>query len=113
MNMRLRRERLPSSESRKSKTSIRLRIAALILRGMFIVTLVVIAARVSIPQSEHIWSAYETPGDLLRLMLGLGFCVWVLFHMFRLQEDADAHRTWVYFGLVAVPCALICLIAVW
>jgi hypothetical protein len=30
-----------------------------------------------------------------------------------LPKDPEAHRTWVYLGLVAVPFALICLIAVW
>jgi hypothetical protein len=30
-----------------------------------------------------------------------------------LPKDPEAYRTWVYLGLVAVPFALICLIAVW
>ena len=31
--------------------------------------------RVSLPQSETIWTAYETPGDLVRLWLGIGVCM--------------------------------------
>ena len=69
--------------------------------------------RVSAPQSESIWSAYETPGDLIRLALGGAVGVWILFHLFMLPEDAEGYRTWVYLGLAVVPLALICAIAVW
>lgn len=108
------KESLPSSDGQEVESvSKRLRIAALTLRAVFIVLLIVIAARVSVPQSEHIWSVYETPGDLVRLVLGLGFCIWVVFHMFQPPRDAEAYRTWLYFSLVAVPFSLICLFAVW
>jgi len=93
--------------------SLRLKIAALALRTAFILTLVVMAARVSVPQSEHLWNVYETPGDMIRLALGLVFCVWVLWHMFRRPKDAEGYRTWLYFCLAAVPFALICLVAIW
>jgi len=95
------------------KASDPLRIAALALRALLIGILVVVMAHVSSPQSETIWSAYETPGDLIRLALGLIACLWILFHFFKLPKDATAHRTWIYLGLVAVPFALICAIAVW
>ena len=89
------------------------RISALTLRAAFISILVVLTIRVSSPQNETIWSAYETPGDLVRVVLGLATCLWVLFHLFKLPQDAEAHRTWFYLGLVAVPFALICLVAIW
>ena len=90
-----------------------LRLAALVLRALLIGILVVVMVHVSSPQSETIWSAYETPGDLVRLALGLVACLWILFHFFKVPEDAAAYRTWFYLGLVAVPFALICAIAVW
>jgi hypothetical protein len=43
-----------------------LQIVAMILRALFIGALVVVTVRVSSPQSETIWSVYETPGDLIR-----------------------------------------------
>ena len=46
-----------------------LRILAMILRALFLAALIVIIARVSSPQSETIWAAYETPGDLIRLVV--------------------------------------------
>ena len=107
------RESLPSSAPQKVEVSEGLRITALALRALFIILLIIIAARVSIPQSEHIWSVYETPGDLVRLGLGAGFCLWVVFHMFQSPKDTEAYRTWLYFSLVGVPFALICLIAIW
>ena len=90
-----------------------LRLTALVLRALLISILVVVMVHVSSPQSETIWSAYETPGDLIRLALGLVACLWILFHFFKVPKDAAAYRTWFYLGLVAVPFALICAIAVW
>jgi hypothetical protein len=90
-----------------------LRIAATLLRTIFIITLIAVTLRVSMPQSETIWSAYETPGDLIRLLLGLGVCVWLGSQFFQGPNDAQGYRTWLYLGLTAVPFALICLFAVW
>jgi len=96
-----------------SEVRLPLRIAGLVLRALFMGILLVVIAHVSSPQSETIWSAYETPGDLIRLALGLIACLWILFHFFKLPKDVTAHRTWFYLGLVAVPFALICAIAIW
>jgi len=103
----------PDTKLPAPEASAGLRIAALALRALLIGILVVVMAHVSSPQSETIWSAYETPGDLIRLVLGLIACLWILFHFFKSPNDAAAHRTWFYLGLVAVPFALICAIAVW
>ncbi len=93
--------------------SRRLRMWALLLRAVFIVILVILTARVSLPQNERIWSVYETPGDVVRLALGVGLCVWIAIHLFRPPKDPEGYRTWIYFSLAAVPFALICLIAIW
>jgi hypothetical protein len=85
----------------------------MLLRAIFIAALVVVTVRVSSPQSETIWSAYETPGDLIRLALGLLVCIWIIVHLFMVPKDPEGYRTWVYLGLVAVPFAVICAIAVW
>ena len=95
------------------KSADRLRMVGLILRVLLIGILLVLTIRVSSPQNETIWSAYETPGDLVRVILGLVFCLWIVVHLFMLPKDPGAYRTWVYLGLVAVPFALICLMAVW
>jgi len=109
----LRRESLPNAETSGSEVPAHLRIAAIFLRALFIGALLVVIVRVSAPQSESIWSAYETPGDLIRLALGVAVGVWILFHLFMLPKDAEGYRTWVYLGLAVVPLALICAIAVW
>ena len=90
-----------------------LRIAATLLRTIFIFTLIAVAVRVSLPQSETIWTAYETPADLIRFMLGLALCIWLGSQLFRGPRDTQGYRTWLYLGLVAVPFALICLFAIW
>jgi len=103
----------PEAKLPAPNTSSALRIAAIVLRTVFLVLLLMLTVRVSLPQSETIWTAYETPADLLRFCLGLALCVWFIFQLFQGPNDAQGYRTWLYLGLVAVPFALICLFAVW
>jgi hypothetical protein len=92
---------------------IRLRVAAIILRSIFVCALLVVTVRVSTPQSETIWTIFDSLGDLIRVVLGLVACVWIVAHLFMLPKDAEGYRTWVYLGLALVPLALACAIAVW
>ena len=103
----------PDTKLPVSEISARVRIAAILLRALFIGALILLIGRLSIPQSETIWSAYETPGDLVRLALGFVICVWLLIHVFMLPKDPEGYRTWIYLGLAIVPFALIVVIAVW
>jgi len=90
-----------------------LRVVGSVLRLVFIACLVAITVRVAMPQNETILTVYDSPGDLVRMMLGLAVCVWIGIQLFRWPKDAKSHQTWLYFGLAAVPFALICLVAVW
>lgn len=87
--------------------------AGLTLRSVFIIALGVLMFRVALPQNETIATAYDTPNDLVRLILGLAACAWLLVQLFQVPRDAAAYRTWFYVGLAAVPFALICLFATW
>ena len=100
--------KLPSPDA-----SYGVRLTATILRTIFIAALIVLTLRVSIPQSETIWTVYDTPVDAVRLVLGVAVCVWLVIHLFSGPKDADGYRTWLYLGLIAVPFVLICLVAVW
>ena len=90
-----------------------LRILAIVLRTLFLGALVAVTARLSSPQSETIWSVYETPSDLIRLALGFAMCLWMVIHLFMAPKDAEGYRTWVYLGLVVTPLALAVAIAIW
>jgi len=90
-----------------------LRVLAMALRAVFIGALVVVTVRVSSPQSETFSSVYETPGDLIRLALGFGVCLWIVIHLFMLPKDAEGYRTWVYLGLVVAPLALVVAFVIW
>jgi FtsH-binding integral membrane protein len=96
-----------------TKASLALRIAATVLRTIFICAVGLITLGVSMPQNETIWTIYDTPLDVLRLLLGLAVCVWLAIQLFKGPEDAHGYRTWIYLGIVAVPFALICLVYVW
>jgi len=104
---------VPDVQSRRPEISAPLRISAIVLRSLAIAVLLVLTWRVSSPQSETIWTAYETPGDLARLLLGAGVCLWLLVHLFMLPKDAAAYRTWLYLGVIVVPLGLILTIAIW
>jgi TRAP-type C4-dicarboxylate transport system permease small subunit len=91
----------------------RLRWTGIVLRTAFIGLLVVLIWRVSQPQSETVWSAYKTPGDLVRLALGLVACLWMVIQVFRLPKDAEAYRIWVYLGLIGIPLALLLVAIAW
>ena len=107
-------ENPPEAKLPASDVSDALRIAAVLLRTLFIFILLVLTLRVSMPQNETIWTAYDTPADLIRLILGLAVCIWLATQLFHGgPRDAHGYRTWLYLGLAAVPFALICLFAVW
>jgi hypothetical protein len=89
------------------------RVAAIVLRAIFICLLVLITLAASMPQNETLWTVYDTPLDALRLLLGLAVCVWLVIQLFKGPRDAHGYRTWLYLGLFAVPFALICLGYLW
>jgi hypothetical protein len=108
-----RMEEAPKATLERSKVPFLLRAAGLVLRAIFLCTLIAIAIRVSAPQSETIWSAYETPGDLLRLVLGAAVAIGILVQLFRPPKDAQAYRTWTYLGIFLTPLAVLVAIAAW
>lgn len=105
--------RLPSDKSTRPDLSSRLRTISMVLRELFLIILLVLSIHVSLPQSERIWAAYETPGDLIRLVLGGAIAVWIAINLFKLPTESGAHRAWLYIGIVGVPFALIATIAIW
>jgi hypothetical protein len=90
-----------------------LRIAASLLRAAFIGLLIAATLRVSMPQNETIWTAYDTPLDLFRLALGIIVSCFLAAQLFYGPKDAHAYRTWLYLGLAGVPIGLVLLVAIW
>ena len=104
---------VPPDAQSGSQISRSARITAIVLRSLSIGVLLALTWRVSSPQSETIWTAYETPGDLVRLILGIAVCLWLVVNLFILPKDASGYRTWLYLGLIVVPLGLILTIAIW
>jgi hypothetical protein len=90
-----------------------MRIFGLILRTVFLILVVVITARVASPQTETLLSAYDTPADLFRIVLGAAVCCLVAVQIFRYSKDPADMRKWVAIGLAAVPLALLCAVVIW
>jgi hypothetical protein len=95
------------------ETASRLRFAGNLLRTAFICLLIAITLRVSMPQNETIWTAYDTTGDLIRLILGIIVCIGLASQLLWSPRDAHAYRTWIYLGLAAIPVVFVCLLATW
>jgi hypothetical protein len=96
-----------------SRVQLAFRILALIFRALFLGALIMIVSRVSSPQSETIWTAHETPEDLIRVALGLVACVWLLIQIFRLPQESDDYWGWLYFGFVLAPLGWFIAVAKW
>jgi hypothetical protein len=103
----------PATPSLPAKPSMAIWLTGLFFRELFIVVLMVVTVRVAHPQIESIWSAYETSGDLIRMLLGLAVCIWLFVHLFILPKDDEGYRTWLYLGLTVLPLAVFCAIAIW
>jgi hypothetical protein len=108
---------MPPAMSAKNPVEIppppAVRRTGLIFRTIFICILVVITARVASPEVEHIWSVYETPGDLIRVVLGFAVCVWLIVHLFVLPKDAAGYRTWFYMGFALIPLSILLSVVIW
>jgi hypothetical protein len=96
-----------------ARITSRQRRLGVLLRTIFIACLVVVIFHVSMPQSNTIWTAYEAPGDLIRLVLGLAVGIWIGIQLFIVPKDPGAYRTWLYLGLAAVPFVVICIVGIW
>jgi hypothetical protein len=105
--------RVPAAEQGASDTARRLRMASIAMRAVLILVLAIVCLRVSLPQSETIWTVYDSPADLVRLLLGLAACGWIAAQLFSMPKDMEAHRIWLYLGLAAVPFILICIVGIW
>jgi hypothetical protein len=106
---------LPANATMKSdpRPSTHVWIGGVVVRTLFLILLTVITARVASPQMERLSSLYETPGDLIRVLLGFGVCAWFIVNLFILPKDAGAYRTWMYLGLAILPLSLLCAFVVW
>jgi hypothetical protein len=102
-----------SNTTAEKEMSRPLKTAAVVLRSLFLIALVVLVARVSLPQSEHIWTIYDEPIDVVRLLIGFLVSGWIVYHLFTLPKDPQGYRTWAYLGIAAVPLILVTLWALW
>lgn len=87
--------------------------AGVLVRTLFLLILTVLTARVASPQVERLSTIYETPGDLVRVLVGVGVCAWFVVNLFILPKDAGAYRTWMYLGIVIIPLSILCAVVVW
>src|ERR1700730_199757 len=112
-NMNLETNQANTARKADSKLPAYVWFGGVAVRTLFLIVLTVITARVASPQMERLSSLYETPGDLIRVLLGFGVCAWFIVNLFILPKDAGAYRTWMYLGLAVLPLSLLCAFVVW
>jgi len=89
------------------------KLAGMLIRAMFLIVLIAITARAASPQIENIWSISETPGDLIRVIVGFVACAWFTAHIFIPPRDPGAYETWLYLGPAILPLSVLCAVVVW
>jgi hypothetical protein len=111
---------LPANAASKSaadksepKVPVRVRVGGNIARALFLIILTVLTARVASPQVETFRSMLETPGDLIRVMLGFGVCTFFVVNLFIPPRDDEGYRTWMYLGPALLPLSVLCAFVVW
>jgi hypothetical protein len=109
----LRANQRRKSDEPTSKPSSSVWAGGVAARTIFLIVLIVLTARVASPQMERLSSLYETPGDLIRVLMGVAVCAWFIVNMFKLPKDGGAYRTWMYMGIALLPLAALCAWVVW
>ncbi len=112
-NMNLEENQASTARKSDPKPPMHIWIGGVAFRTLFLLVLTVMTARVASPQIEHLRSVYETPGDLIRVLLGLGVCTWFVVNLFILPQDAGAYRIWMYLGAAVLPLSVLCAFVVW
>jgi hypothetical protein len=112
-NTNLRVNQTPKTDEPTSKPSSSVWAGGVAVRTIFLVVLIVLTARVASPQMERLSTVYETPGDLIRVLMGVAVCAWFIVNVFKLPKDGGAYRTWLYMGIALLPLAALCAYVVW
>jgi hypothetical protein len=96
-----------------AKLSSGVKFAGMVIRALFLIVLIAITARAASPQIEKIWSIFETPSDLIRVVVGFVACAWFTAHIFIPPRDPGAYQTWLYLGPAILPLSVLCAVVVW
>ena len=112
-NTNLRVSQTPKPDEATSKPSSSVWAGGVAVRTIFLIVLIVLTARVASPQMERLSTIYETPGDLIRVLMGVAVCAWFIVNVFKLPKDGGAYRTWLYMGIALLPLAALCAYVVW
>ena len=90
-----------------------MRFLGLVLRTLFLLVVIAVTVRVAAPQNESLWSAYDTPSDMFRFILGLTVGGFVAVQIFLYPKNPAEMRKWVPIGLAVLPLALLCAAVIW
>jgi len=112
-DMNLEANQANTASNSEPKPPLYIWIGGVAVRSLFLMVLTILTARVARPQIEHLTSVYETPGDLIRVLMGFGICTWFIVHLFILPKDPGAYRTWMYLGIAVLPLSVLFAFAVW
>ena len=76
-----------------------LRVAMTVLRTLFIIlSLGADTARQSAAKRNDLDRVRRAGADLVRLILGVGVCAWLVYQLFQVPHDAGSSRTWFFWS---------------
>ena len=85
-----------------------MKIAGVIARSIFIVTLIAITWSVSIPENMSASAlARYSLADYMRIAIGIAMCVGMGVALVRLPKDEAAYKTWTFIGIAIAMIWLI------
>ena len=90
-----------------------MRLLGLALRTLFLLVAIVVTFRVATPQSESLWTAYDTPSDMIRFIIGVTVCIFFGVQIFQYPKNPTDMGKWVPIGVAVVPLALLCALVIW
>jgi hypothetical protein len=98
-------EVLPSS-----KVPIRLKLAGMLFRSLFLIVLIVVTARISLPETLNSGTlAHFALADFARMAIGITVCVFLFVQLFRRPIDDNGYKVWSYIGLALTSLLLLVL----
>lgn len=91
-----------------------LQIAGIAARSIFILAVITVMARVSMPQTMgSIGQAGTSLADIARFALGAAGCLFMARQLFVFRRGAHDHKLWLILGPTLTALLVICAVAWW
>jgi hypothetical protein len=93
------------------KVPVYWKVAGTVCRSVFLIGLVPITARISLPDSLSRGAlAHLSAADFVRAGIGIAVCIFLLVQLFRRPRDDHGYKAWSFIGLALVAVAIFVIV---